>query len=328
MKKSLFIGIIVCGFNIFNPVISQTVSEVADKTTEAAELAGNTETGKWEFGGRFQLSLNQSYSSNWVGGSDPFIGLSTLDNLSLSYRKNKISWENTLDVDFGMRYTFHQKGSKYEKTSDKVDFNSQLGLRAKGYWYYGALLQVSTQIANGRDPENDSIKTSSFMTPGYITLSLGMNYKRKMWSWYISPVAAKLTTKTDPTFFEQEAFGVLEKKKSHLSVGAFTRLSFDADIHKKINLNTKLEIFYDYMGVYDHLRNASANFEMTWHFSVTEWLAITFKTSLLYDYNIRFPAAYAEDGTVIATTDHLQFKELFGLTLGYKFNIPKKTATE
>jgi len=45
---------------------------------------------------------------------------------------------------------------------------------------------------------------------------------------------------------------------------------------------------------------------------------------LLYDYNIRFPV-YDADGTVIEgiTTDHLQFQELFGLTLGYKFKLPK-----
>jgi len=326
MKRVFFISVIVCTFNIFNPVFSQAVAEVADKTTVAAETADNTETGKWQFGGRFQLSLNQSYSSNWVGSSDPFIGLSTLDNLSLSYRKNKVSWENSLDVDFGMRYTFPKNAkSKYEKTSDKVDFNSQLGLRAKGYWYYGALLQLTTQLANGRDPEHDSIKTSSFMTPGNITLSLGMNYKRKMWSWYISPVAAKLVTKIDPVFFEQETFGVLANKKYHLSIGAFTRISFDADVHPKVNLNTKLEVFYDYTGVYTQMRNTVTNFEMTWRFSVTEWLAITFKTSLLYDYNVRFPV-YDENGNTIdgIDTDHLQFKELFGITLGYKFNIPKK----
>jgi len=329
MRKNLFLSVIVCVFGIFsNPVFSQTVPEIADKTEKAAAAADNTEEGKWNFGGRFQLLLNQAYSSNWMGSGDPFIGLSTLDNLSLSYRKNKISWENTLDIDFGMRYTFNSRNAKqmkYEKTSDKIDFNSQLGLKAKGYWYYGALLQINTQMANGWNPENDTIKTSSFMTPGNITLSLGMNYKRKMWSWYISPVAAKLTTKIDPIFYEQETFGVLANKKVNLSVGAFTRIGFNADIHPKVNLNTKLEIFYDYLGEYMQMRNTITNFEMTWRFSITEWLAITFKTSLYYEYNARFPV-YAKDGTIIegATTDHLQFKELFGLTLGYKFNVPKK----
>jgi hypothetical protein len=141
----------------------------------------------------------------------------------------------------------------------------------------------------------------------------------------MSPVAAKLTTKTDPVFYHQKAFGVDSNKKSHLSVGAFTRISFAADIHPKVNLNTKLEIFYDYLGEYKQMRNTTANFEMTWRFSVTEWLSITLKTALLYDYKIRFPV-HDSDGTIIEgiTTDHLQFQEIFGLTLGYKFKIPNK----
>jgi hypothetical protein len=327
MKVRVLSIFIISVFTFSNFVFSQTVEEIADKTKAAAEKADNAEEGNWIFGGRFQLSLNQAYSSNWVGSSDPFIGLSTLDNLYLFYHKNKLSWENTLDIDFGTRFTFNSKDDKsvkYEKTSDKTELNSQLGFKInEGNWYDAALLSVKTQLAKGLNPQDNTIKTSSFMTPGYVVLSLGMNYKQKMWAWYISPVAAKLTTKIDPFFYHQALFGVDSNKKLHISVGAFTRISFIADIHPKVNLNTKLELFYDYLGEYKQMRNTTANFEMTWRFSVTEWLSITLKTALLYDYKVRFPV-YNSDGTLIEeiTTDHLQFQETFGLTLGYKFKIP------
>jgi hypothetical protein len=213
----------------------------------------------------------------------------------------------------------------YEKTSDKIEFNSQLGFKATGHWYYGGLLNIHTQVANGWDVSHTN-RISSFMTPGYITLSTGMNYKRKKWALYVSPIAAKLITKIDKEFYRQIAFGVDSNTKTHLSVGAFIRLSFDADIHPKVHLNTKLEFFYDYMGKYTQLRNAMTNYEMTWRFSITQWLSITFKAALLYDYNIRFPV-YEQDGITIIegrTTDHLQFQESFGLTLGYKFRFVKK----
>jgi hypothetical protein len=90
-------------------------------------------------------------------------------------------------------------------------------------------------------------------------------------------------------------------------------------------LNTKLELFYDYLGEYKQMRNTMANYEMTWRFSITEWLSISFKAALLYDYNVRFPV-YETDGITVIngiTTDHLQFQETFGLTLGYKFRISK-----
>jgi len=328
MKKRIFLTTILCVFFFSNTIFAQIETEIADRARDAAGIADTSRNEKWVFGGRFQLSLNQMYSKNWAGSSDPFIGLSTLDNLYLFYHKDKLSWENTLDIDFGMRYTFLSTGSqkaKYEKTSDKTEFNSKLGFKAGGNWYYGALLNINSQIAVGKDPQNDSVITSGFMTPGYITLSLGMDYKRKMWSWYISPIAGKMTAKLNKDFYERPAFGVDPFKKVYFSVGAFTRISFAADIHPKINLNTKLELFYDYLGEYTQMRNLATNFEMTWRFSITDWLSVTLRTALLYDYNVRFDV-YDSDGKKIEgiTTDHLQFQETFGLTLGYKFKVPKK----
>lgn len=328
MKKYIISIVILPLFLLSFSSFSQSVTEVADKARAAAGIADTSRTEKWVFGGRFQVSLNQSYSKNWVGSSDPFFGLSTLDNLYLFYNKGKLSWENTLDFDFGTRYTFktkHTEKGKYEKTSDKIELNSKLGFKAGGNWYYGALLNMYTQIAKSKDPVNDSIVTSAFMTPGTITLSLGMEYKRKMWSWYISPVAGKMITKTHSDFYRQVAFGVDSLKKAHFSVGALTRISFSADIHPKINLNTKLELFYDYLGEYNQMRNLTTNFEMTWRFSITDWLSATLRMGLYYDYNIRF-SVYDGDGKIVEgiTTDHLQFQETFGLTLGYKFRTPKK----
>ncbi|MDR0605882.1 MAG: DUF3078 domain-containing protein [Bacteroidales bacterium] len=329
MRKRICVNTIVCLCIMLNYIHAQgTVIEAADKARVATGIADSVGDGRWIYGGRFQLSLNQSYSNNWMGSSSPYIGLSTLDRIYIYYRSNKLSWENTFDIDFGMRYTFHKNNTPkvvYEKTSDKAEFNSQLGFKAKGYWYYGGLLNIYTQVANGWDATNKT-RTSSFMTPGYFTLSIGMNYKRKRWGFYIAPVAAKLITKIDNSFYQQIAFGVDSNKKSHLSVGAFLRVNFDADIHPKIHLNTKFELFYDYMGEYAQMRNALTNYEMTWRFSITEWLSISFKAALLYDYNIRFPV-YEQDGITVIdgmTTDHLQFQETFGLTLGYKFRYSKK----
>jgi hypothetical protein len=328
IRKRICTAAISCLCIVSNYTFAQTVVEIADKTRAAAGIADSSGEKRWIYGGRFQLSVNQSYSSNWVGSSSPYVGLSTLDNFYIYYRNRKFSWENTLDVDFGMRYTFRNNNAAkvmYEKTSDKIEFNSQLGFRAKGYWYYGALLNIHTQVANSWNLTNTS-RTSAFMTPGYLTLSLGMNYKRKMWALYISPLAGKLITKTDNYFYDQIAFGVDSNKKTHLSVGAFLRVSFDADIHPKIHLNTKFELFYDYLGEYKQVRNALTSYEMTWRFSITEWLSISFKAALLYDYNVRFPV-YETDGTTVVdgiTTDHLQFQETFGLTLGYKFRFYKK----
>ena len=296
----------------------------AEKAKESEAIVDTlVKNGSWKFGGNFQLAFNQFYASNWVGAGDPYVGMGTLDRIFLTYNKNKFAWRTTLDWDFGMRYSYKTdlKKGRTEKTSDKMELNSQIGYKASGYWYYTMLLNAYSQVAKGYT--NDTVLTSNFMTPGYVILSLGMEHKRTSWSWYISPLAARLTGKLDRYFLNQTIAGVDSGKRVHASVGAFTRITYNAEIHPKINLNTKLELFYNYLGEYAYLRNLASNFEMIWNFSITDWLSVSFKTALLYDYTIKFPV-YNKDGVLLHHTDHLQFQESFGLVLGYKFRIPKK----
>ncbi|MCL2131074.1 MAG: DUF3078 domain-containing protein [Lentimicrobiaceae bacterium] len=282
-------------------------------------------SGTWKFGGNFQLAFNQFYASNWGGAGDPYLGLGTLDRMFLTYNKGKFAWRTTLDLDFGWRYSYNTttKEKRSEKTSDKLEFNTQIGYKAGGRWYYTMLLNAYSQMIDGK--KNDTIRTSTFMTPGYVTLSIGMEHKRKDWSWYISPLAARLNCKLDNAFFDQTIAGVDSGKKVLAVVGAFTRIAYNADIHPKVNLNTKLELFYNYLGEYAYLRNLATNFEMIWNFSITDWLSVSFKTALAYDYTVKFPV-FNKDGVLQPDhqTDHVQFQESFGLVLGYKFKIPKK----
>jgi hypothetical protein len=317
---SLFVSVQVCYCQKDDIVKAAVEAKGGDALVDTSQ-----KSGVWVFKGNFQLAFNQFYANREIGVGDPYVGLGTLDHISLLYKKNKFAWHTTLDLDFGERFTYKadEDSNKWHngKTTDKIELNSQIGYKAGGYWYYTALLTTSTQVAKGYT--NDTILRSAFMTPGDVKLSLGMEYKRTSWSWYISPLAGKLSCKLNKYFFDQALFGVDSGKKVFASVGAFTRIAYNADIHPKINLNTKLEFFYNYLGEYKHLRNLATNFEMIWNFSITDWLSVSFKTSLVYDYTIKFPV-FDKDGVEIHQTDHLQFQESFGLLLGYKFRIPKK----
>ena len=311
---SLFVSMPLCYSQ------KEEVIAVAEKGKKSNEIIDTLQkNGIWKFGGTFQLAFNQFYASNWSGAGDPYIGLGTLDRLFLTYNKNKFAWRTTLDADFGMRFSF-KDSVRREKTSDRIDFNTQIGYKAGVYWYYTLLLNAYTQMTEGRT--NDTIITSNFMTPGVVSLSLGMEYKRSSWSWYISPFAAKFTCKLNKDFFDQNISGVDSGKKVLATLGALTRITYSADIHPKINLNTKLELFYNYLGEYAYLRNLATNFEMIWNFSITSWLSVSFKTALAYDYTMKFQVFNAE-GVKTHETDYLQFQESFGLVLGYKFKIPK-----
>ena len=105
------------------------------------------------------------------------------------------------------------------------------------------------------------------------------------------------------------------------------KIAYKYDIHSKIHLDTKLELFSDY---FNHPQNIDVDFEMRWNFIVTKWLMATLYTAIIYDYDIRFNR-YDADGNIMVgrdgknlTTDHVQFKENFGLSLTYNFKVPNK----
>lgn len=335
MKKLSIVWTLAIAIISMYNVKAQELIDVTKQAQEVGALVDKKADHPWEFGAGFQVIINQSFSKNWVGASNPTIGGQILGNMYLRYQKDKLAWENILDLDYGMRVTFNPKppkgaGTKIEKVSDNLDFKSKLGYKAGGFWYYGAMFTLNTQMTNGYDPDNDTLLTSSIMTPGYFTLSVGMDYKRKMWSWYISPIGAKMISKANNRFLDEDKFGVLKGKKLYTAVGASTHIVFNADIHPKIKLYTKLELFYDYLGEYKQLRNLDARWDMTWMFNLTDWLSLSLKFAMLYDYDIKFNVYDVEGNQLFdregnaRQTDHLQFQESFGLTLGYKFQVPKK----
>ncbi|MDR1792157.1 MAG: DUF3078 domain-containing protein [Bacteroidales bacterium] len=287
--------------------------------------------GKWTLDGQFQVLLDHSYSLNWKGASYPHIGLATMNRMSLKFEKGKLAWENNLAVDLGFKCSFlpnvdpiTKTKNRFEKTVDKIDFNSKFGYLAKGYWFYSGLFTWNTQMLKGYDYQADTmILSSAFMTKGTMTLSLGMDYKRKMWSWYISPLSATFIYKIHPDFRNRLEFGVDSGKWCYPTLGAMTSLVFNADVHPKINLFAKLELKMDYRGEFKQMRNVDASFEMKWLFSVTDWLAISLNAALLYDYDDKFDVYDANGVPTGEKVDHLQFRENIGISLGYKFSIPK-----
>lgn len=350
MRKKYYIFVLVSIFGMYSlQAQNKEMLDITKKAKDVSSLIKDEVPEKtWSYGAGFQLTVSQAYSKNWVGSANPSIAGTIVGNAYAKYAHNKLAWENILDITYGQRVTFNPKppkgvGTKMEKISDKLDFKSKFGYKAHGYWFYGAMFTWTTQLTHGYDKDNDTLLVSSFMTPGYITLSLGMDYKREKWSWYISPIGTKLVTKVHNKFIDVDKDGVLAGKRLYTSIGASTHLVFAADIHPKINLNTKLELFYDYLGEYKQLRNMDVRFDMVWMFHITDWLNLSFTVAMLYDYDVKFNC-YDADGNqryvtnkeygfvvtdnsgnpIPLQTDHLQFQEFFGLTLGYNFKYPKK----
>jgi len=321
--KKYFLCTIITLFISITTCYSQEVKEIASSASAVVQKVDTSIKVKtWIFGGSSLITFGQDYMLNWNAGGVPAINVKGGGNIFLKYAKNKVFWENALDVTYGMQRNFETKINT--KTDDKIEFNTNLGYIIGRNWNCGALVKFQTQMTQGF--KNDTILTSNFMTPGYVITSLGLEYKRKMWSLFLSPITGKTTFKTDNRFLPVNGFSVDSGKKVYAGFGAFVKLAYNYNIHPKIHLDTKLELFSDY---FNQPQNVDVNFEMRWNFMITKWLMATLYAAVLYDYDIRF-LVFDADGVTPKidangknlTTDHVQFKENFGLSFTYNFKLP------
>lgn len=282
MKKTLFVIItIISGF---------------------ALRAQDTDTiTYWKLSGLGSINFSQtSFSENWqAGGVSSIAGLGLL-NLKAIYEKDKSSWENTLEIKYGLNQI---KGEDFRKTDDILDFTSKYGYKANKNWYYSALLNFKTQLTNGFDP-NDTIREqpiSRFLSPAYIILSIGMDFKpNDNFSLFISPVTGKITIVNDDSLSNAGAFGVDPGKNVRYEFGASLKSTFVREIIKNVTFNSKASLFYNYLDD----AQLDVDWEVLLNFKINEFLSANIITQLIYDKD---------------QIDEVQFKEVFGIGFSYKF---------
>ena len=270
----------------------------------------------WKFSGSTSLNLSQLSLTNWAAGGDNSLSGNVLINLGANYASEKTSWENKLILGFGL---IKQGDDPTRKSDDQIDFASKLGLKAGEKWFYSALLGFNTQFAEGYDRpgEDDRVKISNFMAPGYLSFSLGMDFKpNETFSLFLSPVSSKFTFVLDDDLSAAGSFGLDPDHKTRAEVGAYVKMAFKKEILKNVSLDTKIDLFSNY---FDNPEYIDVNWDLLLTFKVNDYLAASLLTQLIYDYDIQFGEDTTGDGEFDTFTDKVQFKELFGLGLTYTF---------
>ncbi len=288
----------------------------------------------WKKGGMAGINFGQASFTNWAAGGQNSVSIGAMLTLYANYKKGNNSWDNTLDLAYGML----QVGSApLQKNEDKLDFSSKYGRYAFAkHWYYTALVNFKSQFANGYNYPNDSVVVSHFMAPAYVLGSIGLDYKTKdnSLSFYISPVTSKTTIVNDQEMANAGAYGVKGAKydtnqvthvygitdygqKVLYQFGGYLKFTFKKDIFKNVNFATKLELFSNYL---KDPQNVVVNWENIIGMKVNKFLTATISTNMIYDNNVPVPVTRTIDGvSVIGTGPRLQFKEVLAIGLSYKF---------
>ncbi len=296
MKKILLILIIGC---FFGATLSAQESEAVDTTKH------------WKISGVTTLNFSQVSLTNWAAGGDNSYSLNGLMNFSADYKKDNLSWNNTFDLGYGI---IKQGQSGVRKTDDKLELMSKLGYKAISDWNYNFMLNFKTQMDKGYKYQGDTnkVKISNFLAPAYLTASLGMEYKPGD-SFYlmISPFTMKNTIVSDDSLSAQAAFGVEEGEKIRSELGGFVKIAYKKDIWKNVGLNTKLDLFSNYL---ENPEKIDVNWEVLLTMKINKYLSANINTLLIYDYDVKYVNDQGEK-----LDARVQFKELFGIGFSYKF---------
>lgn len=271
----------------------------------------------WKYNGVVSLNFSQMSLSNWAAGGENSISGNGRITLGAKYQSldAKVGWDNELILGYGL---LQQGDDPVRKSDDKIDLSSKFGYKAGGNWKYSSLLSFRSQFTKGYANPGDENRTkiSNFMAPGYLNLSFGMDYKpSETFAILLAPVTGKMTFVMDDDLSAAGAFGVTPGETSRAEFGGYVKIAWTADIMKNIKLNTKIDLFSNYL---ENPQYVDVNFDLLLSMKVNEFISASFITQLIYDYDIQFDV-YNDAGDVIGTEDRIQLKELFGVGLTYSF---------
>ena len=268
----------------------------------------------WHLGGLTSLNFSQVSLTNWAAGGQSSTAGVGIFNVFGNYKKDNLSWENSLDMGYGL---LKEQNSDVVKSDDRFELNSKFGVKKTEHLYYSTLFNFKTQFAPGYKYPNTTDAISRFLSPAYMTLSLGVDYKpSKALSFFISPLTGKMTIVSDNILSSQGAFGVDAGKKVRMEVGSYFKAEIKTDLMKNVSINSKVDLFSSYL---HNPENIDVNWDLLINMKINDFLSANLITNLIYDDDIKTPTDIIINGIPQMNGPRVQFKEMFGLGLNFKF---------
>lgn len=279
---SLFILLFVSAFGQDMPVRTLP-TEVFNKTIKKDN---DTARWRWKRGGLFNLNFSQGSLSNWAAGGDNFsMALTSYTNYFLFYKRGKHTWDNNLDVNFGLVKTT-SLGSR--KNDDRFDILSKYGFQidSSRKFYASGLFNFRSQFFDGFTYNNNvGTISSTFLAPAYLLFSLGIDYKPlPNFSVFLSPVTSRATIVASQKLADQGLYGVPKGSKAFNQVGAFSTINYSTVIAKNVTYKGRMDLFSDY-------KNNPGNIDLyctnLLSFKINRFLSATYSLDMIYDDDVK-----------------------------------------
>ncbi len=298
------------------------VEAQAEVAKISAEIAALKPVLKWKTGGYQSVNFNQGAFTNWAKGGVNSASITILGNAYANYKFNNWTWENNLDMAYGV---LKNKGEDLRKNEDKIDFLMKVGRMASPKFSWAGLVRVESQFAEGfnfSDENSERPVISRFASPAYLKASFGLDYKPfDKLSIYLSPAAGKWTIVADDSIAAMHLYIPVTHDNENFrgEFGALMSATYqNKEIIKNVSLKSTLELFNNFT---DLNRSNRKNIDVDWqtmiNLKISKYIGANFFTHLLYDNDTKIE--YDPEGKPGTTGPRTQFKELLGIGFSYKF---------
>ena len=276
-------------------------------SAQSQDLSKPDTTKVWTKKGNFSLLFNQSNFNNWAAGGENNLSGNLGINYDFNYKKKDVTWDNKIIASYGLVKT---KNSPFEKkTDDRLEFNSLLGKKAKGLWYYSAILNFKTQIAKGyiygKDSNGAEIRTetTNLLSPGYLTFGPGMLWKKSNnVKFNMAPATSKITiVDSDFTVPNKGYFGVEEGKNLRYELGFYGSGYYKFNLMTNVSLENIVSVYSNYI---DKPENIDLDYQINIVMRINRYLSTNLSMQAIYDDN-------AFQG--------FQTRQVFGLAVNFGF---------
>lgn len=262
-------------------------------TAAHAQIIRVDSLSAWRKSFKGGVNLNQaSFSGNWKAGGVNSFGFNTFLNFKANYKKDKNSWDNEIDLLYGM---VNNAGQGYRKTVDRVFLDTKYGRGLTEKWDFAASGNFQSQFAKGYSYAKDTAGVeratliSDSFAPAFITAALGFEYHPvEYFKVRISPIAPRVTLVRNSARFvtadNPTPYGVTPGKVARFEwLAAQILAEFNKDIVTNVNLKWRYLMFINYetldMKTIDHRLDVNITAK------VNQFVNVSLGGILLYDYD-------------------------------------------
>lgn len=305
MKRQLLSFLFIAVIFVANAQDAE--KEIIINTEKAVKKIADTTSNGWKRKGNIIFLFNQSNFNNWLAGGENNMSGNIGLNYDFNYKKDNLTWDNKLIASYGLLQT---KNSDFQKkTDDRFEFNSVLGKKAIGYWYYSFFLNFRTQFAKGyiygKDANGKETREeyTNIFSPGYLTFGPGMFWKKSdNLKVNFAPLTSKVTIVDQNFTLPNEAyFGVEEGESLRYELGFYASAYYKLDIVTNVSMENVLNLYSNYL---EDPQNVDIDYTLNVVMRINRYLTTNLVIQTIYDDN-------AFRG--------FQTRQIFGLAANYGF---------